>query len=289
MKKLGSMLCLAFLTMLISANVAFGAGLEFERSFPEEGMNNLNPQNVAIKLVFSEKISDPVSIAANAGKFSIVDAEGKAVKFEPLYNESKYANEVWLQISETLTQNTGYKVIVFEGVQSSSGNTLDRQIEVNFATRNTEADSKGYMVLMVIMVVGMMVFTVFDTKRKLKKESGAKQEDQKVNPYKEAKRTGKTVEQVVAKTEKEKAQAEKKQARVAKRQLANEGEEKKPKRPGVKAVKQAKPISEKGYKTPQSYIDGRIAREVAKNKQRADSKSQQQRSKGSKQQQRKKK
>ena len=53
----------------------------------EEGNSALTPQNVAIKLVFLEKIGDPASIKANAGLFSIVDEDGKPVEFEPLYNE----------------------------------------------------------------------------------------------------------------------------------------------------------------------------------------------------------
>ena len=272
----------------MATTTGFAAGLTLVSSFPEEGNAALTPQNVAIKLVFSEKISDPTSIAANANSFRLVDGEGKAVEFEPLYNESKYPNEVWLQISENLTQDTAYKVVIAEGMQSSTGNSLEEDITLNFATRNTEADNTGYMVLMGIMVVGMMVFTVFDTKRKLKKES-AEEEDQRVNPYKEAKRTGKSVEDIVARTEKEKAQAERRKAKVTRRQGTTPANEKKePVRPGVKRVKAPRTISEKGYATPQSFIDDRMARE-ARVEAKAKAKQQQSRSKGSKQQQRKKK
>jgi len=274
----------------MATSVGFASGLTLVSSFPEEGNAAITPQNVAIKLVFSEKISDPAAVAANAGLFSIVDEEGKPIAFEPLYNEAKYPNEVWLQITETLTQNTSYTVTIKEGLQSSAGNTLDETIVLNFSTRNTEADNKGYMVLMVIMIAGMVVFTVFDTKRKLKKETAQKEEELKVNPYKEAKRTGKSVEEIVARTEKEKAQAEKRKAKVAKRQSAQVKKDEEPSRPGVKRVKRPRTISEKGYRAPQSFIDARIAREQAKQKAREKAKRpQQSRSKGSKQQQRKKK
>lgn len=290
MKRLGSILCLSLIIVLTSFSVSFASGFTLINSFPEEGDTDLTPQNVVIKLIFSEKISDPVAIAANADRFVIVDAEGKAVEFEPLYNETKYPKQVWLQISKTLTQNTAYKVTVLEGLQSSEGNVLEKAFTLNFTTRNTETDSKGYMVLMVVMVVGMMGFTIFDTRRKLKKEAGKKEEEQKVNPYKEAKRTGKTVQQVVARTDKEKAQAERRKAKVAKRQSAHVKNEEKPSRPGVKRVKKAKPISEKGYATPKSFIDGRIARELAAAKDKEKNKqTQQNKSKGSKQQQKKKK
>jgi len=289
MKRLGFILCLSLMIVLMAASMSFAADLTLEKTIPEEGKDDLNPQNVAIKLIFSEKISDPVAIAANAGSFAITDAKGKAVSFEPLYNEAKYPNEVWLQISSTLEQNSAYKVMVAEGMQSSAGNILNESLVMNFSTRNTEADTTGYMVLMVLMIVGMMVFTILDTKRKLKKESEAKEEEKRVNPYKVAKRTGKSVEEVVARTEKEKAQAEKRKARVAKRQLAEQEEDKAPARPGVIRVKSLRPISEKGYATPQSFIEERLARERAKAAEKEKARQQQTKSKGSKQKQRKKK
>jgi hypothetical protein len=269
-----------------------GAGFTLVDTFPQENANNINPQNVAIKLVFSEKISDPVAIAANANSFFIVDEEGNAIEFNPLYNESKYPNEVWLQIAKTLPQDTSYKVTVAAGMQSSQGNVLDEAVTLNFSTRNTGNDSKGYMGLMLFMVVGMMGFTIYDTRRKIKKEAekSRKEDDNKVNPYKEARRTGKSVEQVVARTEKEKAQAEKRNAKVARRENAHVKQESKPKKPGVYSVKKARPISDIGRQTPKKFIEARMAREAeiaeARNRSRQ---ALQSKSKGSKQQQRKKK
>ncbi len=290
MKRFGTILCLSLMIALMATSVAFASGLTLVSSFPEEGNAELTPQNVAVKLVFSEKISDSASIAANANAFAVYDGEGKAVEFEPLYNETKYPNEVWLQITENLVQNTAYKVTIAEGLKSSSGSTLDKAITLNFSTRNTEADNNGYMILMVIMVIGMMAFTIFDTKRKVKKESAQREEDQKVNPYKEAKRTGKSVEEVVARTEKEKAQAERRKAKVARGQSAHVKSQEKASRPGVKRVKKPRTISERGMETPRSFIAERIAREERKAKASQKSGQQQQsRSKGSKQQQRKKK
>ena len=287
MKKLGKILCLSIAIIIISTSFSFASGLTLIRSFPEEGKSNLNPQNIAVKLAFSEKISDPATIKANARNFKITNSEGQAIDFEPLYNEIKYPNEVWLQISNVLDQNSTYKVTVLEGMQGSSGSTLDKSIVLNFATRNTEADSKGYMFLMMIMIGGMVVFSIFDSKRKMKKETA--REEQKVNPYKEAKRTGKSVEAVVAKTERKKAQVERRKEKAAQRQGPAEDSDEESIRPGVKRVKKPRPISEKGYSTPQSFIDERLARERANAEKERQAQRQQARSKGSKQQQRKKK
>lgn len=287
MKRFGRVLCLSIMIILITTSFSFATGLTLLESFPQEGKANLNPQNVAIKLVFSEKISDEASIAANAKKFAITDSQGQVIDFEPLYNEIKYPNEVWLQINNALEQNTSYTVKVLDGMQSASGGTLDKALVLNFSTRNTETDSKGYMFLMMIMIGGMVVFSVFDSKMKAKKESAS--ENQKVNPYKEARRTGKSVEDVVARAEKKKAQVERRKAKIAQRQGEDEEKYDEPPRPGVKRVKKARPISEKGYSTPQGFIDERLAREKAKAKKEKERQKQQVRSKGSKQQQRKKK
>lgn len=287
MKRMGRILSLAVVVVLLAANISFAGSLVLEDTFPKEGKANLNPQNVAVKLIFSEKISDPATALANKNSFAIVDEEGNAIDFEPLYNETKYPNEVWLQINTVLEQNTGYKVTVLEGMVSDSGNTLDENFVLNFATRNTDKDSKGYMVLMFVMVAGMMVFTVLDTKRKMKKETAQKPTDNKVNPYKESKRTGKAVEDIVAKTEKQKQQAEKKRRRLeTKEAVEEEVAEERDTRPGVKPVGAKKTFNDLGYGTPQALINKRLAREKAAQQKK---KTQQVKSKGSKQQQKKKK
>ncbi len=287
MRSIGRIVSLVAIIGLIAINISYAGSLTLEDSFPTEGKSNLNPQNVAVKLIFSEKISNPATAVKNKNSFAIEDEEGKAVNFEPLYNEDKYPNEVWLQINDALEQNTKYKVTVFSGMVSDGGNVLEEDLELNFATRNTEADSKGYMMLMLVMVGGMMVFTVVDARRKVKKETAQKKTDDKVNPYKEAKKTGKSVEDIVAKTEKQKRQAEKKRRKLEKKTTDNEAAHKRTTRPGVKPVGARKSFNDLGYKTPQSLINKKLAREKAK--EAGTKKTHQVKSKGSKQQQKKKK
>lgn len=55
MKRLGTILCLSLIIVLLATSVSFASGLTLVSSFPEEGNSALTPQNVAIKLVFSEK------------------------------------------------------------------------------------------------------------------------------------------------------------------------------------------------------------------------------------------
>lgn len=290
MKRIGAIVSLSIMIVLFTSSISFASGLTLESTFPEEGGNGLQPTNVAVKLVFSENITSEQAQEANKDCFKITDTDGNIIEFNALYNSDKYPNQIWLQIKGNLVDDMGYELMISEDLQSSSGNTLDQAVTLDFSTRDTSSDSSGYMVLMVLMVVGMIIFTAWDAKRKLKKESGEETE-KKINPYKEAKRTGKPVEEIIAKIEKEKAQAEKRKAKEAKRQIEKDKDDE---RDGVKKVRARRPISDVGVATPENIIAQRKAREEAKAKEakkaREKEKSQQvKRSKGSKQKQKKKK
>jgi hypothetical protein len=62
--------------------------------------------------------------------------------------------------------------------------------------------------MMMVMVGGMVVYSMWDTKRKLQKESVEKGE--KVNPYKVAKEKGVTVQEAVDKADKQRSKSMKK-------------------------------------------------------------------------------
>lgn len=295
MRRIGIIISLSVLIVLLASSFSFAAGLTLESTYPEDGQSGFMPVNMAIKLKFSENITSEEARTANINCFKITDSKGKPVKFDQLYNAEKYPNEVWLQITENLTDATEYTVKISDELQSTAGNTLDKAVTLNFSTRDTAKDSNGYMVLMVLMIIGMVVFTAWDTKKKLKQESGSKSEEEKVNPYKEAKKTGKSVEEIVAKAEQQKAQAEKRRAKAGRKQSIKEEPKKEEAREGVKKVKAKRPISAVGAQTPAKVIAMKEAREKAKAaaeaKAAAKSKKAQTaaKSKGSKQQQKKKK
>ena len=73
--------------------------------------------------------------------------------------------------------------------------------------------------MMVFMVGGMIVFSVVDNKKKqAAKNADDKKAPKPINPYKEAKRTGKPVEEIIKKNQKERQKAE---ARREKARLKN--------------------------------------------------------------------
>lgn len=289
MRKAGGIATILLLVLVLSTSLSFAAGLSLVSSFPEEGNDNLQPANVAVKLVFSENMTGDAAIAANDGRFTITDQDGKAIKFDPLYNAEKYPNEIWLQITETLVDNTEYTVKIDGGLESTAGNTLDGPITLHFSTRDTAADNNGYMILMVVMVVGMVFFTAWDTRRQVKKQQDAK-DDGKVNPYKEARKTGKSVEEIVAKTEKEKSKAERRQARESGNDSGAKEDDGAKDSDGYK-VKAKRSIASAGVATPAVVLrkQAERAEKEAAAAKKAGKEPDRQRSRGSKQQQRKKK
>lgn len=291
MKRIGIILGLSVIIILAAATTCFAQGLSLVSTNPVDGDNSLQFTNVAVKMVFSENMTSDEAQAANEHRFKITDNKGENISYKTLYNAKKYPNEIWLQITETLTTDTKYKLIISGNVVSSTGDTLGTSQTMKFGTRNTKQDNNVYMVLMLVMVAGMIGFTTWEAKRKLKQELEEKGEESKVNPYKESKKTGKSVEQIVAKTEQEKAKAEKHRIKAELEDTTIEYD-KAAAANDAKKVKVRRSITTTGAKIPNVVAVKRKARETAKAKveQQARAKAQNSgKSKGSKQQQHKNK
>jgi hypothetical protein len=116
------------------------------------------------------------------------------------------------------------------------------------------------MLMMFVMMGGMMVMTTKAATTEAKKQAEAMREkESKVNPYKEAKKTGKSVEAIVEQDQKDKAKAAAKAAKKAAKEAEEEYnfdfddfdfEEE-----GVYKVKAPRPIAAGGS----AYITGRKA------------------------------
>ena len=168
-------------------------------------------------------------------------------------------------------QDTEYTVTLSSDFLAADGTELGEDIKITFSTLNQTRATTVNMVMMGVMMVGMVIFST----KAMKKDGGgaaAKQQtarkgDDKVNPYKVAKETGKSIEDIVAKDQKDK---EKKAASEAKRAARHEADleaaRKKLMKSGelmadedeaansdVKRVKGPRPISAAGSK----YIRGR--------------------------------
>lgn len=260
MKKAGIVLSLSILIVLTSFSWCFAQGLELLNSYPKDGSSDARPENFLVKLYFNEDVSGMQVQEGSENSFRFTDAKGKELPIRVLY-ESKRPKEIWVMVEKTLESDSGYELFISGELTNSNGDSLGEDKTISLKTRNLNTDNNVNMALMGVMMVGMIVFTSLSAKRQLKKqEEEARAENKaKVNVYKVAKETGKSVEDIVAKTEKEKEKAKARaqakgsqKARVQSKASAKTYEQVS----DTKRVKGPRPIAAAGS----AYITGRKAK-----------------------------
>ncbi|XVG95721.1 Ig-like domain-containing protein [Eubacteriales bacterium KG127] len=271
MKKFSAAICLVLILMMSGTLLSFGASgdLEIKNTYPIDGQKNTTVENMSVKLDFNQKVGSKENRKANNKVFAIKDEDGKKIPIRVMYNP-KDAKQVMV-IADThdgklkIKEDSKYTLYIGKGFVSDEGGKLGKDVKITFQTMNQKRNTMVYMVLMVVMFAGMFFFTSRSAKKA--KEAEEINDDIKINPYKEAKRTGKSVEDIVAKHEKEKARraarAEKARAKreAEEAELASYYEEELP--PGHFKVKGPRPISAAGGKT----ISGRKAAAEARRAQ----------------------
>ncbi|WP_425755445.1 Ig-like domain-containing protein [Ihubacter sp. rT4E-8] len=264
MKRIGAIVCLAALIVTMTASVCFGVqSLKLVESYPEDGQKSTSIENMGVKLTFNSDIGDEKSAKANAKCFSITDDKGHKLPIRVFYdpkNSKKMmvlADAVKIAANKDLRikDNVKYTLHISGDLTDNEGNTLGADQEISFTTLNQSQNTKVYMIMMVIMFGGMFFFTSRQAKKQMAKqdaENGVKEEP--FNPYKEAKKTGKSVEEVMAAHEKEMARKAAKAAKKAKAQSDDEDDDYEDDNGNYK-VKKPRPISAGGS----NYVTGRKA------------------------------
>ena len=198
-------------------------GLELVSSYPEDGQKNTSMENLGVKLTFNNPINSDEAKKTDASKFSIVDEDGEKVPVQVLFSEK---NDGLILVVADVDQgfvaknNSEYTLTIDEGLVDNEGNTLDQAKTITFKTYNQRVNNMVNMGMMFIMFGGIMFLTMRQNNRKEEEEQDKKDEPKKAfNPYKEAQRTGKSVEEVMA----EQAKEEEKEARRKARR--NKGKE----------------------------------------------------------------
>jgi len=266
MKKLGRILCLAALVVVMTASVCFGAEtLEIVEAYPKDGQKNTTIENMCVKLWFNHEMGDKETVKANEKCFKLADDEGKEVPIRVFYHPDD-TKQVLVLADTTkklnIKDNTEYTLTVSEDLMDNDGNILGHQAKYSFTTLNAGRNNTVYMVMMFVMFGGMFFFT----SRQMKKQQAAQQDEKQVkeepfNPYKEAKKTGKSVAEVIAAHEKEMAKKAAKDAKKAARhQDEDDDEYEEIEENGNYKVKGPRPISASGS----TYITGRKAEAEAR-------------------------
>lgn len=296
MKRFRIAILITALAVCMSAVFAFGAqGFQVTKTYPADGAKNTTKDNMCVKVYFSEDVGNAASKAANSKAFRIQDEKGTTyptmIQYSPKdpkyvlimidttkiqsVNNSKGKNKNKLAIKD----NTKYICTIDGSFQSNSGATLGQPVKIQFKTMNQKVNTTVYMVMMFAMFGGMFWFTAKQQKKN--KEDDPAQIEEEVsrpfNPYKEAKKTGKSVEEVLAEHEKEEAKLKKKQAKKknSKKKAQNQPQGPASHDIGNPAkdgkyyrVKRPRPASEGGS----TYKTGRAAEAEARRKKEAEAK-----------------
>lgn len=269
MKRIGAIVCLAALIVTMTASVCFGAqSLELVKNYPRNEQTNTTKDNMCVKLWFNNDMDSEKLEKVNKDCFTITDPKGKKIPIKVFYNNPKDKKQIMvladtnkINTAEDIKDNTEYTLTISGKLQDKAGNTLGEDQKISFTTLNQGQSTKVYMIMMVIMMGGMFFFT----SRQMKKQTAKQQEEGKVreepfNPYKEAKKTGKSVDEVIAIHEKEMAKKAAKEAKKISRQKDEDDDDYEEDDNGNYKVKGSKPVSAGGS----SYITGRKAIAEAK-------------------------
>ena len=208
-KNIAALIAAAMAILMISAQASFAADFAIDHTYPEDGATNTTKENMCVKVFFTSDVGNKDSRAANKDAFKITNSKGKEIPSVIYYNkkDSKYAlihidtTKVPQTGKNAIKDDTDYICTISGSFRDNEGNTLGEDQVIKFKTMNQGRSMMIYMVLMMVFMVAMVVFTVIQSRKQLM-EAAEAGDDSAFNPYKEAKRTGKTVEQVIREHEK---------------------------------------------------------------------------------------
>ncbi len=216
MKRLGAILTLAALIITLSASFCFADSLTIDETYPKDGSTGAAIENLGVKIYFSGELTEKKVGKANKKAFQLYDDEGKKLPTRVLYSDKEKGVVLVLldntdKKKTTVKGNTEYTLKISGDTVDDKGNTLGKDQEITFKTLNQNTNMMISMGMMVVMFGGMFVIT----SRSAKKATEEVKKEEKVNPYKEAKKTGKSVEEIVEKDRKKKEREAAKAAKEA--------------------------------------------------------------------------
>jgi len=223
MKKVSLIAVLTSLMILAASAFSFAAGeLTLVSSYPEDGQKNTSMENLGVKLKFSGPINSKEAKATDADKFAIYDEDGKVVPTKILFSDKNDGLVLVLADPDegfTAKNNSEYRLVIDEGVADNDGNVLAEEQTVTFKTYNQRVNNIVNMAMMFIMFGGIMFISVRQQNNQKEEEESKKDvpKEAAFNPYKEAKKSGKSLEEVKAEQAKKEEKEAKKKARKKKK------------------------------------------------------------------------
>ncbi|MEA4922334.1 MAG: hypothetical protein VB031_03085 [Eubacteriaceae bacterium] len=228
MKRIGALLALALILIMSCGSLAFASDFGIEKTAPKDGATGQAIDNMGVKVYFTEAVYSKKYQKANAKKCHLLDNKGKKIPSRVAFSSDE--KNVMLVLADTskdakkkasIKSETKYTFVMDGGFTSADGDTMDKYT-MSFKTLNQKTSMRVSMAMMGVMVVGMIFFTSREAKKQAKEAANKKEAP--VNPYKESKRTGKSVEEIVAKDQKKKEKVAAAQAKKARHKRENKEE-----------------------------------------------------------------
>lgn len=227
MKKLRLIISLTALIVMMTTAFSFASSdsLKLLESYPKDGQNNTSIENVGVKLYFDNSVSSAAAQKNNKDCVKIIDGKGNELPIEVLTSTDSEGLVLVLadNTSDSLDVqgDTEYTLVIDKDFVDDEGNTLGSDKEITFTTFNQSFNMRVNIFMMVAMFGGIMFLTTREANKKKKEEEPEKQEKKEsFNPYKEAKRTGESVEEIIAKEKKRREKEDKKKAKAEKAKAA---------------------------------------------------------------------
>lgn len=242
MKRIGALVCVVMMAVTLLAPACFAAsngdtgnksGFTLMESSPEDGATGVAVDNLSFKLKFSAEM-EPTNKAirnSNAKQFKLVSDEGEKIPIKVYYSPDEeglllVAADIYSKNKKNLKigSDQEYTLTIKRDLKASDGSSLGEQQEIVIKTLNQSRSTFIYMILMALMMVGMVFFVLRGNKKEEKKKAAEREFKEGVNPYKQAKKSGKSVEEIVAKESKKKAKKEEAVRRQKEAEAAIEAE-----------------------------------------------------------------
>ncbi len=252
MKRASAWIVLSLIVMMILATPVMAAQtLKVTETSPKDKATGQSVDNMGVKVYFNKNVYGSTKSklrAANTKKCQLLDEKGKEIPTKVAFSSDE--KNVMLVVANTtgkhkarINSQTEYTLQIDKGFKAADGSRMDAY-KMSFTTLNQRTSMYVSFGMMGVMVVGM----VFFTRREAKRQERESRRDVYVpiNPYKEAKRTGKSVEEVVEQEKQRKAKIDAHNAKQAAKQKALEEDEEEKKESGNMRVSRPRPISEAG-------------------------------------------
>lgn len=229
MKRIGALVCALMMavTLLVPAVYADSqknsdktvskAGLELLSSSPEDGATGVAVDNLSVKIYFSKAVQpkNAKTRDSNAKQFRLKDDEGNRIPVKVYYSDDEeglilVAADTFSSKNKknTIKGDMQYTLTIGREFKATDGSLLGQNQTISMKTLNQGRSTAIYMVLMALMMAGMIFFALRGSKKEEKKKQEEREFKEGVNPYKQAKKSGKSVEEIVAKESKKKAKKE---------------------------------------------------------------------------------